>query len=72
MKLVQTWDRDHFKPMLAIYKEKIVKGKDGGGWSFEYLIVRNRMDRPNRSKDKVRMAQYISMNCRRDLIMSLS
>ncbi len=58
-KLTQPEDRDHFKPDTAGFEFKKVKMEAGD------LLIFNSLQphgiRPNRSADKVRMAQYISM-----------
>jgi len=60
-KLTQPGDRDRFQPDITGLKDKIVKvGMEAG----DLLIFDSRQPhgiRPNKSKDKVRIAQYISM-----------
>ncbi|MCK0188661.1 phytanoyl-CoA dioxygenase family protein [Arenibacter sp. F20364] len=60
-KLDQPKDRDRFKPDVANLQEQIVKVKMETG---DLLIFNSTLPhgiRPNLSKDKVRIAQYISM-----------
>jgi len=60
-KLDQPADRDHFKPDITGLEDKIVKVKLEAG---DLVIWDSRQPhgiRPNLSKDKVRIAQYISM-----------
>jgi hypothetical protein len=58
-KLTQPDDRDHFKPDVVGFEIKKVKMNAGD------LLIFNSLQphgiRPNRTKDKVRIAQYISM-----------
>ncbi|HEX4374641.1 MAG TPA: phytanoyl-CoA dioxygenase family protein, partial [Puia sp.] len=58
-KLTQPEDRDHFKPDVSGFELKKVKMEAGD------LLIFNSLQphgiRPNRSGDKVRIAQYISM-----------
>jgi hypothetical protein len=58
-KLTQPEDRDHFKPDVAGFTIEKVKMHAGD------LLIFNSLEphgiRPNKSKDKVRLAQYISM-----------
>ena len=60
-KLSQPEDRDHFKPDITGLEDKLVKvGLEAG----DLLIFNSSQPhgiRPNHSKDKVRIAQYISM-----------
>lgn len=60
-KLSQPEDRDRFKPDISGLEDKIVKvGLEAG----DLLIFNSTLPhgiRPNRSEDKVRIAQYISM-----------
>jgi hypothetical protein len=60
-KLTQPADRDRFKPDISAFRDSIVKvGLQAG----DLLIFNSLLPhgiRPNRSKDKVRIAQYISM-----------
>lgn len=60
-KLTQPDDRDRFQPDISDLEDKIVKvGMEAGD-----LLIFNSTEphgiRPNKSKDKVRIAQYISM-----------
>ncbi|MEG3656388.1 phytanoyl-CoA dioxygenase family protein [Arenibacter palladensis] len=60
-KLDQPADRDRFKPYVADLQDKIVKVKMETG---DLLIFNSTLPhgiRPNHSKNKVRIAQYISM-----------
>jgi hypothetical protein len=60
-KLTQPQERDRFKPDVSAVQDKIVKVKMEAG---DLLIFNSTLPhgiRPNRSKDKVRIAQYISM-----------
>jgi hypothetical protein len=60
-KLTQPQERDRFKPDVSALQDKIVKVKMEAG---DLLIFNSTLPhgiRPNRSKDKVRIAQYISM-----------
>ena len=60
-KLDQPADRDRFKPDVSDLQDKIVKVKMETG---DLLIFNSTLPhgiRPNHSKDKVRIAQYISM-----------
>jgi ectoine hydroxylase-related dioxygenase (phytanoyl-CoA dioxygenase family) len=60
-KLNQPEDRDRFKPDISMFSDKIVKvGLETG----DLLIFNSTLPhgiRPNTSKNKVRMAQYVSM-----------
>lgn len=58
-KLTQPGDRDHFKPDVSDFQIEKVKMKAGDLLIFNSLLPHG--IRPNRSKDKVRIAQYISM-----------
>ncbi len=60
-KLTQPEDRDRFKPNVTDLEDKLVKVKMEAG---DLLIFNSREPhgiRPNKSKDRVRIAQYISM-----------
>ncbi len=58
-KLTQPADRDHFKPDITGFSPEKVKMKAGDLLIFNSLLPHG--IRPNLSKDKVRIAQYISM-----------
>ena len=58
-KLTQPDDRDHFKPDTTGFE--IVKVKMNAGDLLIFNSTEPHGIRPNRSKDKVRLAQYISM-----------
>jgi ectoine hydroxylase-related dioxygenase (phytanoyl-CoA dioxygenase family) len=58
-KLTQPEDRDHFKPDVTGFE--IVKVKMNAGDLLIFNSTEPHGIRPNRSKDKVRLAQYISM-----------
>lgn len=60
-KLDQPEDRDRFKPNVADLQDKIVKVKLEAGDLLIFNSTQPHGIRPNHSKDKVRMAQYISM-----------
>lgn len=60
-KLTQPSDRDHFKPDVTGLVEKIVKVKLKAGDLLIFNSTQPHGIRPNLSKDKVRIAQYISM-----------
>ncbi|GMN09683.1 DUF1479 family protein [Croceitalea sp. MTPC9] len=60
-KLSQPDDRDRFQPSLDGLKDKIVKVKMEAGDLLIFNSTEPHGIRPNRSKDKVRIAQYISM-----------
>lgn len=60
-KLGQPDDRDHFKPDVEDLKEHIVKVKLDAGDLLIFNSTQPHGIRPNLSKDKVRIAQYISM-----------
>ena len=60
-KLGQPEDRDHFKPDVDDLKEHIVKVKLDAGDLLIFNSTQPHGIRPNQSKDKVRIAQYISM-----------
>lgn len=60
-KMTQPEDRDRFRPSIDGLEDKIVKVKMEAG---DLLIFDSRLPhgiRPNKSKNKVRIAQYISM-----------
>jgi len=60
-KLGQPEDRDHFKPDVNDLTEHIVKVKLNAGDLLIFNSTQPHGIRPNVSKDKVRIAQYISM-----------
>jgi ectoine hydroxylase-related dioxygenase (phytanoyl-CoA dioxygenase family) len=60
-KLGQPENRDHFKPDVDDLKEHIVKVKLNAGDLLIFNSTQPHGIRPNLSKDKVRIAQYISM-----------
>ena len=60
-KLGQPDDRDHFKPNVDDLEEHIVKVKLNAGDLLIFNSTQPHGIRPNLSKDKVRIAQYISM-----------
>jgi ectoine hydroxylase-related dioxygenase (phytanoyl-CoA dioxygenase family) len=60
-KIGQPDDRDHFKPDVEDLKEHIVKVKLDAGDLLIFNSTQPHGIRPNLSKDKVRIAQYISM-----------
>jgi hypothetical protein len=60
-KLDQPSDRDRFKPDVSQLQDKIVKVKMEAGDLLIFNSTEPHGIRPNRSTDKVRMAQYISM-----------
>ena len=60
-KLTQPEDRDHFKPDVSDLKDKIVKVPMKAGDLLIFNSCEPHGIRPNRSGDKVRIAQYISM-----------
>ena len=60
-KLGQPDDRDHFKPDVNDLSEHIVKVKLNAGDLLIFNSTQPHGIRPNLSKDKVRIAQYISM-----------
>ena len=60
-KLGQPYDRDHFKPDVDELKEHIVKVKLDAGDLLIFNSTQPHGIRPNLSKNKVRIAQYISM-----------
>lgn len=60
-KLTQPTDRDHFQPDVSDIEDKIVKVKMEAGDLLIFNSTEPHGIRPNKSKDKVRIAQYISM-----------
>lgn len=60
-KLTQPKDRDHFQPDISAIEDKIVKVKMEAGDLLIFNSTEPHGIRPNKSKDKVRIAQYISM-----------
>lgn len=60
-KLTQPQDRDHFQPDTSGLEEHIVKVKLNPGDLLIFNSTQPHGIRPNRSEDKVRVAQYISM-----------
>ncbi len=60
-KLSQPEDRDHFQPDISGLEDKIVKVKMEAGDLLIFNSTQPHGIRPNRSGDKVRIAQYISM-----------
>ncbi|MBC8766671.1 phytanoyl-CoA dioxygenase family protein [Arenibacter sp. BSSL-BM3] len=60
-KLDQPEDRDRFKPDVTDLQDKIVKVKMETGDLLIFNSLQPHGIRPNNSKDKVRIAQYISM-----------
>lgn len=60
-KLTQPEDRDHFQPDLTGLEDKIVKVKMKAGDLLIFNSTQPHGIRPNKSGDKVRIAQYISM-----------
>nr|WP_299386696.1 phytanoyl-CoA dioxygenase family protein [Allomuricauda sp.] len=60
-KLTQPEERDHFQPDLEGLEDKIVKVKMEAGDLLIFNSTEPHGIRPNKSKDKVRIAQYISM-----------
>jgi hypothetical protein len=60
-KLTQPEDRDHFKPDVKGLEDKFVKVKLRAGDLLIFNSLQPHGIRPNLSKDKVRIAQYISM-----------
>ena len=60
-KLTQPEDRDRFQPDFSQFKDQIVKVKMEAGDLLIFNSTEPHGIRPNRSKDKVRIAQYISM-----------
>lgn len=60
-KLTQPDDRDRFQPDVSDLQDKIVKVKLEAGDLLIFNSTEPHGIRPNKSKDKVRIAQYISM-----------
>jgi ectoine hydroxylase-related dioxygenase (phytanoyl-CoA dioxygenase family) len=60
-KLTQPKDRDRFQPDITDIESKIVKVKMEAGDLLIFNSTEPHGIRPNKSKDKVRIAQYISM-----------
>ncbi len=60
-KLTQPDDRDRFQPDITDIENKIVKVKMEAGDLLIFNSTEPHGIRPNKSKDKVRIAQYISM-----------
>ncbi|MGB5818592.1 MAG: phytanoyl-CoA dioxygenase family protein [Saonia sp.] len=60
-KLTQPKDRDHFQPNTSGLEDKIVKVSMEAGDLLIFNSTEPHGIRPNLSKDKVRIAQYISM-----------
>ena len=60
-KLTQPEDRDHFKPDISGLEDKLVKVPLEAGDLLIFNSSEPHGIRPNHSKDKVRIAQYISM-----------
>ena len=60
-KLTQPEDRNHFKPDTIGFEDKLVKVKLQAGDLLIFNSSQPHGIRPNLSKDKVRIAQYISM-----------
>lgn len=60
-KLTQPNNRDHFQPDVSELEDKIVKVKMQAGDLLIFNSTEPHGIRVNRSKDKVRIAQYISM-----------
>ena len=60
-KLNQPKHRDRFKPDITLFKNKIEKVPLEAGDLLIFNSTQPHGIRPNRSKDKVRIAQYISM-----------
>lgn len=60
-KLTQPDNRDHFKPDVSGLEDKVVKVKLDAGDLLIFNSLQPHGIRPNRSEDKVRIAQYISM-----------
>lgn len=60
-KLTQPADRDRFKPDIKGFEDKLVKVKMEAGDLLIFNSSQPHGIRPNLSKDKVRIAQYISM-----------
>lgn len=60
-KLTQPEDRNHFKPDTTGFEDQFVKVKLEAGDLMIFNSSQPHGIRPNRSEDKVRIAQYISM-----------
>ncbi len=60
-KLTQPEDRNRFKPDITGLEDKLVKVKMDAGDLLIFNSTQPHGIRPNRSSDKVRIAQYISM-----------
>ncbi|MEP7320981.1 MAG: phytanoyl-CoA dioxygenase family protein [Saprospiraceae bacterium] len=60
-KLTQPEDRNHFKPDIEAFKDKLVKVKLEAGDLLIFNSTQPHGIRANNSTDKVRIAQYISM-----------
>ncbi|MBM1104927.1 phytanoyl-CoA dioxygenase family protein [Aurantibacter crassamenti] len=60
-KLTQPDDRNHFQPDISKLEDKIVKVKMNAGDLLIFNSTEPHGIRPNKSKYKVRIAQYISM-----------
>lgn len=60
-KLTQPSDRNKFQPDIKGFEDKFVKGKMKAGDLLIFHSAQPHGIRPNLSKDKVRIAQYISM-----------
>ncbi len=60
-KLSQPKDRDRFQPDISNLEDKIVKVKMNAGDLLIFNSTEPHGIRPNKSKDQVRIAQYISM-----------
>mgnify|MGYP000539146875 FL=1 len=60
-KLTQPEDRDRFQPDISDLEDKIVKVKMEAGDLLIFNSTEPHGIRPNKSKDKMRIAQYISM-----------
>ncbi|WP_343488231.1 phytanoyl-CoA dioxygenase family protein [Allomuricauda sp. d1] len=60
-KLAQPENRDHFQPNVSNLQDKLVKVTMEAGDLLIFNSLQPHGIRPNKSKDKVRIAQYISM-----------
>jgi len=60
-KLTQPEDRNHFQPDITGFEDEVVKVKMQAGDLLIFNSSQPHGIRPNRSEDKVRVAQYISM-----------
>ncbi|TRX42894.1 phytanoyl-CoA dioxygenase family protein [Flavobacterium restrictum] len=60
-KLAQPEDRNHFQPDVTGMEDQLVKVKMEAGDLLIFNSTQPHGIRPNRTKDKVRMAQYIAM-----------